>query len=263
MFGFSFLFLLPKSKLEMITRLFSFFFFLFFTFPLFSSSSFWISVSGAPHRQQVSLKKCFFHIILEKQPGTLFLDILLSSQKVASSWKPTESEELNNPNKLLNGGEKSRDVRSPGLPLLQTPTCPCLGTGIILTQLHRVLEPAGEAAPHIWQKHPECFVIPVSIRLEALFRAFPWHRLSAHRERLGFNTEQRQSEERTHNFHSLLHEFRNHFISLGVARKFKGNGQSSVSQKSTEDCYKPQHGQYFSPLLPLSTICFHDRNVDY
>lgn len=162
----------------MITRLFSFFFFLFFTFPLFSSSSFWISVSGAPHRQQDSLKKCCFHIILEKQPGTIFLDILFFSQNVASSWEPTKLEEFNNLDKLPSGREKSQDVGSPGQTSPLTPASTCRGTGIILTQLHRVLEPAGKAAPHLRQKHPECFVIPVSICLEAPFRAFPWHRLS-------------------------------------------------------------------------------------
>ena len=65
------------------------------------------------------------------------------------------------------------------------------------------------------------------------------------------------------NAHGSPHDFRNRCTSLGAARKFKGNGQSSASRKSTEYCYKPQHRRSFSLWLPLSAVWFHAHNVDY
>lgn len=138
-----------------------------------------------------------------------------------------------------------------------TPTYTYPGTGIILTQLHPVLEPAGAAAPHLCQKHLECLVLPVSRCLQALFRPFPWQKLSALVKCLCFNTEQWQSWEHTHDFHWSLQESQNYFMALGVARKLKGNGQSFVSQMSTEDCYEPQCRQYFS--LISSTYCLFSQ----
>lgn len=122
--------------------------------------------------------------------------------------------------------------------------------------------PIPAPAPRKWQNHPECVVIPVGVCPEALCRAFPWHRLSAPTTCLSFNTEQGPSWERAHSSHSSLHEFQSHFISLGLARKFKGKRQSSCPRSQLQITVSLS-ADSISLLLPLFTICFHDHNMVY